>query len=77
MHLHKNYICQTKEEFVVNVLAMGIATQLLAVRNGKTLEQWSEYISETAEKQYKQLTPTQIKQMVELYVKISQTGIEI
>lgn len=56
-----------KNEYVVNILSMGIALQMLAAKSGMSIEEWSQYISEKATEQYEQLPSEQIEQMIAVY----------
>lgn len=56
-----------RDEYIVNLLAMGIALQILADTSDVSLEDWSQHISERATEQYEQLSREQIEQMIAVY----------
>lgn len=53
-----------KDVFVLNSLAMGIAIQILAKITGEEITTWKEYVCATASSQYKQLSSSQIQEIV-------------
>lgn len=70
MRLQNNEIVMNEEEFLTNTLLTGIACQFLAKIRNEELSHWMECLSEEADKQYRQMTPKQRKDMINAYVKI-------
>lgn len=56
-----------KNEYVVNILAMGIAVQILSQKTGIPIEMWMEHLAEKASDQYEKLSSEQIQQTIDLY----------
>ncbi len=60
-------IVLSRDEYVVNILAMGIAVQMLSQKTGIPIEMWSQHLSEKATEQYEQLSAEQIQQVIDIY----------
>jgi hypothetical protein len=56
-----------KDEYIINILAMGIAVQMLAANSGISMEAWSEHLTDKATEQYEKLSSEQIGQMIAVY----------
>ncbi|MEH2072321.1 MAG: hypothetical protein V7K47_29920 [Nostoc sp.] len=56
-----------RDEYVINVLATGIAIQFLSQKTGIPIQSWSQYLSEKATEQYEQLSAKQIQQVIDMY----------
>ena len=67
MNPDSQVITLQKDEYVTNILAMGIAVQTLAHNSPMSIEDWSRYLSEKATEQYEQLSSEQIDQMIAIY----------
>ncbi len=59
-----------KQEFLTNSLLSGIACQLLAQMSNRELSAWMEYLSDEADKQFRQMTPQQREDMINAYIQI-------
>ncbi len=64
-----DFILLTKNEYVVNLLAMGIVMETLAKKSGMPLEQCVQDIGQKAGEQYKQMSEEQIQQMINSHVR--------
>ncbi|MDZ7970301.1 MAG: hypothetical protein RM368_36135 [Nostoc sp. DedSLP03] len=53
--LNNDFVTLTKELYVLNSLAMGVAIQILAKVTGETIEDWKEYVGAKAGEQYREL----------------------
>jgi len=56
-----------KDEYIVNILAMGIAVQMLSKKIGIPMEHLTQQITDQANKQFEQLSSEQIQQMIQIY----------
>lgn len=65
--LKDDFVVISKDEYVVNILAMGIAVQMLSQKTGIPMEVLSQQLSDQANKQFEQLSSEQIQQMIDLY----------
>lgn len=72
MRLQGENILMDKEEFLINSLLSGIACQILAQTSKLNTSEWMEYLFDTADKQFKQMTPKQREEMIMAYIEISQ-----
>ncbi|WP_298908707.1 hypothetical protein [uncultured Nostoc sp.] len=54
-----------KNFYVLNILAMGVAIQILAKITGESIEAWKDYIGSKASEQYRQLSAEKIQQIVD------------
>lgn len=55
-----------KNLYVLNVLGMGVAIQMLARITGEEIEEWKECISAKANEQYRQLSSEEIHEIVDI-----------
>lgn len=62
-----DFVVISKDEYIVNILATGIAVQMLSQKTGIPMEVLSQQLSDQANKQFEQLTSEQIQQMIDLY----------
>lgn len=62
-----NSVVIARDEYVANILATGIALQVLAQKTGISLEDWTQYVSEKATEQFENLSEAQIQQIVDVY----------
>lgn len=72
MRLQNDEIVMDKKEFLTNSLLAGIACQILAQTSKLEINEWMEYLSDTADKQYSQMSFKQREDMINAYVQISQ-----
>lgn len=72
MRIENDEIVMDKEEFLINSLLTGIACQLIANNSSQTLDYWMQYLSDRADEQFKQMTPSQREDMINAYAQISQ-----
>jgi len=68
MRSQNNEIAMDKQEFLTNCLLSGIACQLLAQMSNRELSEWMEYLSDEADKQFRQMTPRQREEMINAYI---------
>ncbi|MDZ7953355.1 hypothetical protein [Nostoc sp. DedQUE09] len=62
--LNNNFVTLTKELYVLNSLAMGVAIQILAKVTGESIEDWKEYVGAKAGEQYRELSAERIQEIV-------------
>lgn len=74
MKMINNQVVMDKQEFLTNSLFAGIACQILAQTSKLNVSEWMEYLSDTAEKQFQQMTPIQRDEMINAYIQISQNS---
>ncbi|MEH1851466.1 MAG: hypothetical protein V7L11_07215 [Nostoc sp.] len=67
MNPDSEFITLQKDEYVTNILAMGIAVQTLAANSPMSIEDWTHYLAEKATEQYEELSSQQIEQMIAIY----------
>ncbi len=63
--LNNDFVTLSKDLYVLNTLAMGVAIQILAKVTGETIEDWKEYIGSKAGEQYRELSAEKIQEIVE------------
>ncbi|MEH2184886.1 MAG: hypothetical protein V7K64_01705 [Nostoc sp.] len=63
--LNNDFVTLTKELYVLNSLAMGVAIQILAKVTGESIEDWKEYVGAKAGEQYRELSAEKIQEIVE------------
>ncbi|MEH2070533.1 MAG: hypothetical protein V7K47_20630 [Nostoc sp.] len=56
-----------RDEYVINILATGIAIQTLSQKTGIPIESWSQILSEKATEQYEHLSAKQIQRVIDTY----------
>ncbi|MEH2071629.1 MAG: hypothetical protein V7K47_26325 [Nostoc sp.] len=54
-----------RDEYVINVLATGIAIQILSQKTGISIQSWSQHLSKKAAERYEQLSAKQIQQVID------------
>ena len=62
-----SHVVLGRDEYVVSILATGIALQVLAEKTGIALEDWTQYVSNKATEQFESLSEVQIQQMLDVY----------
>lgn len=62
---NNDFVTLTKELYVLNSLAMGVAIQILAKVTGESIEDWKEYVGAKAGEQYRELSAEKIQEIVE------------
>ncbi|MCC5623254.1 hypothetical protein [Nostoc sp. CHAB 5715] len=60
-----NKVVLSKDVFVLNTLAMGIAIQILAKITEETIEDWRSYVGAKATEQYRELSAEKIKEIAD------------
>jgi redox-regulated HSP33 family molecular chaperone len=67
MNPDSEFITFHKDEYVINILAMGIAVQMLAANSPMSTEDWTHYLTQEATIEYEQLSSQQIEQTIAIY----------
>jgi redox-regulated HSP33 family molecular chaperone len=67
MNPDSEFISLQKDEYVINILAMGIAVQMLAANSPMSIVDWTHYLTQEATIEYEQLSSQQIEQMIAIY----------
>lgn len=63
--MNNDKVSVPKEVFVLNILAMGVAVQLVAKLTGENIEDWKSWVGQKATEQYNQLSPEQVQAIVD------------
>lgn len=60
-----NNVYLPKEVFILNILAMGVAIQLLSQVTGESIEELKQKIGQRADDQRRQLSPEEIQAIID------------